>query len=219
MDNTDQCSWTGCPHCRCAELVGAAYHPDVHQRIFRHFASSTIRRFWVPLVASAAAFSEHAVHDVHHSRGNPDPSRPPTSLLGSGLHAGNGVVPLPTPRSGRPNLDREGRCGAGQEFRANSISIDLLWILNGAAFYVLLFTTNQGQRLIPITWDVFPNAISTAIQYASLNFPVDHTWTAITAFNSSAILSLSLLLRRCRSSPGCCRVWRSLIDWDCLEPC
>jgi methionine sulfoxide reductase catalytic subunit len=56
-------------------------------------------------------------------------------------------------------------------------SIDLLWILNGAVFYVLLFTTNQWQRLIPITWDVFPNAISTAIQYASLNFPIDHSWT------------------------------------------
>jgi methionine sulfoxide reductase catalytic subunit len=75
--------------------------------------------------------------------------------------------------------------------RWRHFSIDLLWILNGAAFYVLLFTTNQGQRLIAITWDVFPNAISTAIQYASLNFPVDHTWTAITAFNTSAILSLS----------------------------
>jgi sulfoxide reductase catalytic subunit YedY len=61
--------------------------------------------------------------------------------------------------------------------RWRHFSIDLLWILNGAAFYVLLFTANQWQRLIPITWDAFPNAISTAIQYASLNFPVDHTWT------------------------------------------
>jgi methionine sulfoxide reductase catalytic subunit len=63
--------------------------------------------------------------------------------------------------------------------RRRHFSIDLLWILNGAAFYVLLFTTNQWQRLIPITWDVFPNAISTAIQYASLNFPVDHITASV----------------------------------------
>ena len=28
-----------------------------------------------------------------------------------------------------------------------------------------------------MTWEVFPAALSTAIQYASLNFPVDHSWT------------------------------------------
>jgi sulfoxide reductase catalytic subunit YedY len=56
-------------------------------------------------------------------------------------------------------------------------SMDLLWVLNGTAFYILLFMTNQWLRLVPVTWDVFPNALSTAIQYASLNFPVDHSWT------------------------------------------
>ncbi len=56
-------------------------------------------------------------------------------------------------------------------------SVNLLWVLNGVAFYVLLFATNQWLRLVPVTWDVFPNAVSTAIQYASLDFPVDHSWT------------------------------------------
>jgi methionine sulfoxide reductase catalytic subunit len=56
-------------------------------------------------------------------------------------------------------------------------SIALLWVVNGIAFYVLLFTTEQWLRLIPVTWTVFPNALSTAIQYASLDFPVDHSWT------------------------------------------
>jgi len=55
-------------------------------------------------------------------------------------------------------------------------SCDLLWVLNGAIFYVLLFTTYQWQRIVPQTWAVFPNALSTAIQYASLNFPADHGW-------------------------------------------
>jgi DMSO/TMAO reductase YedYZ molybdopterin-dependent catalytic subunit/thiosulfate reductase cytochrome b subunit len=50
-------------------------------------------------------------------------------------------------------------------------SVNLLWVINGIIFCVLLFATDQWQRLVPLTWKVFPNALSTAIQYASLNFP------------------------------------------------
>jgi len=60
-------------------------------------------------------------------------------------------------------------------------SVNLLWTLNGIAFYALIFSTGQWLRLVPITWQVFPNALSTAIQYASLNFPVDHSWTRYNA--------------------------------------
>jgi sulfoxide reductase catalytic subunit YedY len=60
-------------------------------------------------------------------------------------------------------------------------SINLLWVINGVVFYVLLFWTEQWRRLVPITWEVFPNALSTAIQYASLNFPVDQGWTRYNA--------------------------------------
>lgn len=56
-------------------------------------------------------------------------------------------------------------------------SVNLLWVLNGVLFYGLLFATDQWRRLVPLTWEVFPAALSTAIQYASLNFPVDHSWT------------------------------------------
>jgi sulfoxide reductase catalytic subunit YedY len=56
-------------------------------------------------------------------------------------------------------------------------SVTLLWMINGIVFYVLLFTTGQWLRLVPTTWEVFPNAVSTAIQYLSLTFPVDESWT------------------------------------------
>lgn len=56
-------------------------------------------------------------------------------------------------------------------------AINLLWLINGIVFYALLFSTDQWRRLVPLTWEVFPAALSTAIQYASLNFPVDHSWT------------------------------------------
>jgi len=56
-------------------------------------------------------------------------------------------------------------------------SIVLLWTINGVAFYVLVFATGQWLRLVPVTWGVFPAALSTAIQYASLNFPINDSWT------------------------------------------
>ena len=56
-------------------------------------------------------------------------------------------------------------------------SFDLLWVINGAIFYALLFTTDQWQRLVPTTWAVFPNAVSELLQYFSLQFPADHSWT------------------------------------------
>jgi DMSO/TMAO reductase YedYZ molybdopterin-dependent catalytic subunit/thiosulfate reductase cytochrome b subunit len=56
-------------------------------------------------------------------------------------------------------------------------TFDILFAINGAIFYVLLFATDQWQRLVPTQWSVFPNALSTALQYLSLRFPVDQSWT------------------------------------------
>ena len=50
-------------------------------------------------------------------------------------------------------------------------TFDLLWLINGVVFMVLLFSTDQWKRLIPTSWDVFPNAVSTALQYLSLQLP------------------------------------------------
>jgi sulfoxide reductase catalytic subunit YedY len=56
-------------------------------------------------------------------------------------------------------------------------SVNALWVLNGIAIYALLFSTDQWRRLVLMTWDVLPNALSTALQYLSLTFPTDHSWT------------------------------------------
>jgi methionine sulfoxide reductase catalytic subunit len=58
------------------------------------------------------------------------------------------------------------------------LSFDVLWLLNGLIFYVLLFAEGRWQRLVPTTWKVFPNALSTLIQYLSLNWPAEHGWVA-----------------------------------------
>lgn len=58
------------------------------------------------------------------------------------------------------------------------ITFDTLWLLNGLVFYVLLLTTGQWRRIVPQSWDVLPNALSTMVQYASLDFPANHGFTS-----------------------------------------
>jgi thiosulfate reductase cytochrome b subunit len=56
------------------------------------------------------------------------------------------------------------------------LTLDALWILNGVVFAVLLFATGQWMRIVPTHWDVFPNALSAALQYASLDWPTENGW-------------------------------------------
>ena len=58
------------------------------------------------------------------------------------------------------------------------LGTNVLWLLNGVVFYVLLFATGQWRHLIPTSWDVFPNAISVLIQYLSLDWPLEGHWVA-----------------------------------------
>lgn len=58
------------------------------------------------------------------------------------------------------------------------LGTDVLWLANGAVFYVLLFTTGHWRHLVPTSWAVFPNAVSVGIQYLSLNWPDDNGWVA-----------------------------------------
>ncbi|MGO4186926.1 cytochrome b/b6 domain-containing protein [Pseudarthrobacter sp. TAF60_1] len=56
------------------------------------------------------------------------------------------------------------------------LTLDALWILNGLVFVILLFATGQWMRIVPTSWDVIPNALSAALQYASLNWPTENGW-------------------------------------------
>lgn len=55
-------------------------------------------------------------------------------------------------------------------------SLDVLWVLNGLIFIVLLFVTDHWMRIVPTSWDIFPNMLSGAIQYASLDWPTENGW-------------------------------------------
>ncbi len=55
-------------------------------------------------------------------------------------------------------------------------SLDLLWLLNGAIYLLLLFITGQWVRIVPTSWEVFPNALSAGLQYVSLDWPTENGW-------------------------------------------
>jgi thiosulfate reductase cytochrome b subunit len=45
--------------------------------------------------------------------------------------------------------------GMGRHWHFFSI---IFWIINGAAYYILLFTSNEWARLIPTSWTIIPQA-------------------------------------------------------------
>ncbi len=55
-------------------------------------------------------------------------------------------------------------------------SLDILWLANGLIFVVLLFATGHWVRLVPSSWEVFPNAASALLQYMTLDWPVESGW-------------------------------------------
>ena len=65
-------------------------------------------------------------------------------------------------------------------------SLDLLWVINGVVFLVLLFSTGQWARIVPTSWSVIPNAFSAALQYATLNWPTEDGWAY---YNSLQLLA------------------------------
>jgi thiosulfate reductase cytochrome b subunit len=96
------------------------------------------------------------------------------------------------------------------------LSLNILFVLNGAVFYVLLFATGQWVRVVPISWDIFPNAASTAIQYLSLNWPTDDGWVNYNALQVLAyfvtifVAAPLALITGIRLVPGLSARWAKL---------
>ena len=88
-------------------------------------------------------------------------------------------------------------------------SLDMLWLVNGLLFVVLLFVTGHWMRIVPTSWEVFPNALSAALQYVSLDWPTENGWVNYNASSSSRTSRRSSSPPRSRSSPACgCRASR-----------
>lgn len=68
--------------------------------------------------------------------------------------------------------------------------LDALWIVNGVAYVVVLFATGQWLRLVPTDWAVVPNALSAALQYASLDWPTENSWVVYNALQQLAYFAM-----------------------------
>ncbi len=56
------------------------------------------------------------------------------------------------------------------------LTLDALWVVNGLVFMTLLLVTGQWMRIVPTSWDIFPNAVSALLQYVSLDWPLENGW-------------------------------------------
>lgn len=65
-------------------------------------------------------------------------------------------------------------------------SLDVFWLVNGLIFVVLLIVTDHWMRIVPTSWDIFPNMLSGAIQYASLDWPTENGWVHYNALQVMA---------------------------------
>ncbi|MGX1696083.1 cytochrome b/b6 domain-containing protein [Microbacterium keratanolyticum] len=55
-------------------------------------------------------------------------------------------------------------------------ALDILWLVNGVIFVVLLFVSGHWVRIVPTSWEVFPNALSALLQYISFDWPTENGW-------------------------------------------
>lgn len=58
--------------------------------------------------------------------------------------------------------------GLGRHWHFFSV---IFWVANGVAYYLLLFSSNDWQRLVPTNWSIIPDALNTAMTYATFHFP------------------------------------------------
>lgn len=65
-------------------------------------------------------------------------------------------------------------------------ALDVLWVVNGIIFVALLFVSGHWTRIVPTSWDIFPNMLSAAVQYASLDWPAENGWVHYNALQVMA---------------------------------
>ncbi len=73
------------------------------------------------------------------------------------------------------------------------VAVDVLWLANGVVFVVLLFASGHWVRIVPTTWEVFPNAVSAAVQYVALDWPTHHSWVNYNALQQLSYFAIVFL--------------------------
>lgn len=85
-----------------------------------------------------------------------------------------------------PRRNKKGKISLALWFHQG---LDILWLVNGAVFVILLFATGQWMRIVPTSWEVFPNALSAVLQYVSLDWPTENGWVNYNSLQQLAYFS------------------------------
>ena len=108
MGAADRRRGAALPDCAGAKPSRASERDGLHSEPSRHCAVRPVCGLRLPVVAAAPTFPEHVLHAVYHAGRPANPGRSPEALLGSRLHAGNRLVPVPGSGPEGPYLDRQG---------------------------------------------------------------------------------------------------------------
>jgi methionine sulfoxide reductase catalytic subunit len=80
------------------------------------------------------------------------------------------------------------------------LGVDVLWLVNGVTFYVLLFATGEWRRIVPTSVNVFADAASVLLQYLSLSWPTETGWVAYNGLQVRASITTRIRSSRCATS-------------------
>jgi len=114
-----------------------------------------------------AALSEPVLDGLHHPVGRSDSHRPPRlywTRHSTPAGIGSAFKTRPATRCGRRRTTRSACQTSRPPGLRHSIGLarwwhlgtNVLWLLNGLVFYVLLFATGQWRHLIPTSWTSSP---------------------------------------------------------------
>lgn len=70
------------------------------------------------------------------------------------------------------------------------VAVDVLWLACGAVYVVLLFASGHWARIVPTSWEVFPNALSVLLQYVSLDWPTENSWVSYNALQQLSYVAI-----------------------------
>jgi thiosulfate reductase cytochrome b subunit len=94
------------------------------------------------------------------------------------------------------------------------LTVDAAWVATGVVYIVLLFVSGHWVRVVPTRWDAIPNAVSAALQYASMDWPSVNGWVNYNALQLLAyfvtvfVAAPLAVLTGIRLAPGLSVRWR-----------
>ncbi|MBS2009866.1 MAG: molybdopterin-dependent oxidoreductase, partial [Cyanobacteria bacterium SZAS TMP-1] len=91
------------------------------------------------------------------------------------------------------------------------------WTLNGLIYALLLFTTNNWERLIPTSWEIIPHAWRTFLDYASFHLPPASEFHPYDPLQQLAYFSVIFIIAPLTILTGAAMSPAVLAHWPCYQ--